>query len=141
MSATNNCYCSVVILQVDRLRGFVSFGAHDLNLQELKILALRSAFNRRGKRSSSHCAPASMSKNQSPIKNPKAFPYVHFLLGDVFVFCLFSLMAGLESSQQSFQIRICFGINMSVSNHEAFATTKWWLNYQTNKVSMLVLNL
>ena len=98
---------------MDKLRVFVSFVAHDLNLQELEILAFRSAFNRRGKRSSSHCAPASMSKNQSPIKNPKAFPYVPFLLGDAFVFCLFSLMVGSESSQQSFQIRICFGINMS----------------------------
>ena len=31
----------------------MSFVAHDLNLQELEILAFRSAFNRRGKRSSS----------------------------------------------------------------------------------------
>ena len=43
----------MAILQVDRLRAFVSFWAHDLNLQELKILALRSAFDKRGKRSSS----------------------------------------------------------------------------------------
>ena len=50
-------------------------------------------------------------------------------------------MAGLESSQQSFQIGICFDISMSAFNHETFATTKWWLNYQTNKDSMLVLNL
>ena len=33
------------------------------------------------------------------------------------------------------------GISIPVFNHEAFATTKWWLNYQANKVSMLVLNL
>ena len=39
-------------------------------------------------------------KNQSPSKNPKAFPYVPFLLGDVFVFYLISLMAGLESSNR-----------------------------------------
>ena len=43
----------MVILQMDKLRVFVSFVAHDLNLQELEILAFRSAFNRRGKRSSS----------------------------------------------------------------------------------------
>ena len=118
----------MVILQMDKLQVFVGFAAHDLNLQELKSLAFRSAFNRRGKRSSSHCASASMPKSQSPIKNPKAFSSVPLLLGDVLVFCLFSLMVGLELSQQSFQIRVYFGINISVSSHEAFATTKWWLD-------------
>ena len=82
-----------------KLRVFVSFVDHDLNLQELEILAFRSAFDRKGNRSSSHCAPTSISKNQPPSKDPKAFPYVHILLGDVFVFFLTSLMAGLESSQ------------------------------------------
>ena len=84
---------------IGKLRVFVSFVAHDLNLQELEILAFRSAFDREDNRSSSHYAHTSMSKNQSPSKNPKAFPYVPFLLGDVFVFYLISLMAGLESSQ------------------------------------------
>ena len=86
---------------IGKLRVFVSFVAHDLNyLQELEILAFRSAFDREDNRSSSHYAHTSMSKNQSPSKNPKAFPYVPFLLGDVFVFYLISLMAGLESSNR-----------------------------------------
>ena len=70
---------------IGKLRVFVSFVAHDLNyLQELEFLAFLSAFDREDNRSSSHCAPTSMSKNQSPSKNPKAFPYVPFLLGDAF---------------------------------------------------------
>ena len=101
---------------IGKLRVFVSFVAHDLNyLQELEILAFRSAFDRKDNRSSSHYAPTSMSKNQSPSKNPKAFPYVPFLLGDVFVFYLTSLMAGLESSQLSFQIDVCLGVSISFS--------------------------
>ena len=38
---------------IGKLRVFVSFVAHDLNLQELEILAFRSAFDRKGNRSSS----------------------------------------------------------------------------------------
>ena len=37
---------------IGKLRGSVSFVAHYLNLQELKILAFRSAFDRKGNRSS-----------------------------------------------------------------------------------------
>ena len=38
---------------IGKLRVFVSFVAHDLNLQELEILAFRSAFDRKGNMSSS----------------------------------------------------------------------------------------
>ena len=73
---------------IGKLRVFVSFVAHDLNyLQELEILAFRSAFDRKGNRSSSHYAPTSMSKNQSPSKIPRPFPMCPFCL----VMYLFSI--------------------------------------------------
>jgi len=79
----------------------VSFVAHDLNLQELEILAFRSAFDKEDNRSSSHYAHTSMSKKISPrAKIPRPFPMCPFLLSDVFVFYLISLMAGLESSNR-----------------------------------------
>ena len=43
----------MVILQLASCEFFVSFVAHDLNLQELEILAFRSAFDRKDNRSSS----------------------------------------------------------------------------------------
>ena len=44
----------MVILQLASCEFFVSFVAHDLNyFQELEILAFRSAFDRKGNRSSS----------------------------------------------------------------------------------------
>ena len=65
---------------IGKLRVFVSFVAHDLNLQELEILAFRNAFDRESNRSmrSSHVLSLAYQKTNPRAKVPRPFPMCPF---------------------------------------------------------------